>query len=435
MDIASLYKIYIENPVVTTDTRNIIPGSIYFALKGDRFDGNTFAVQALEKGARYSIIDNKDYYVDERTILVENTLSALQNLANYHRNQLSILILGITGTNGKTTTKELIKTVLSQKYKVLATQGNLNNHIGVPLTLLSMNTDLQIGIVEMGANHPFEIKQLAEIAQPDLGIITNIGKAHLEGFGGFEGVIKTKKELYDYIEGAGGTVFYNAENPILTGILDKMKVKTIPYGTEAGSYCKGKLVEADPYLNVVIENIAGPGQRSCRIATNLVGSYNFENILAAVAIGLYFHIPLEDICTAIASYVPSNNRSQLTKTSRNELLLDYYNANPSSTEAAILNFSKIKRENKMVILGDMLELGEDSEKEHTKILELLSSFNNIQVFLVGEQYKKIAGPFHFTAFETSKELNEWFSDHPVSGQFILLKGSRGIKLEQVLENL
>lgn len=435
MEIASLYKIYQETPFVTTDTRSISHGSIYFALKGERFDGNTFASQALEKGARIAIIDNKDYYRDHRTILVENALETLQKLANFHRKALGLPIIGITGTNGKTTTKELIREVLASKYNIRATQGNLNNHIGVPLTLLSMNKNTQIGIVEMGANHPFEINELSKIAEPNLGLITNIGKAHLEGFGGFQGVIKTKRELYDFLEQTHGTIFYNSDNQLLREIVDTLGTKKISYGAQTGEYCRGNIVGSGPFLSAQIECTTNEGMEQLDIQTHLVGGYNFENLLAAVSIGKYFNVPADKIKEAIFNYQPSNNRSQMTKTSKNKLLLDCYNANPSSTEAAIINFAQFEDNNKLTILGDMLELGDEAEAEHKKMLTRLSSMHNIKVLLVGEQYKKAAESFGYNAFSSAEELKNWLSINPITDHLILIKGSRGIKLEQVIEAL
>jgi UDP-N-acetylmuramoyl-tripeptide--D-alanyl-D-alanine ligase len=436
IDIASLYSLFIQNPDITTDSRNIRPGSVYVALRGEHFDGNTFAAQALEKGARIAIVDHADYYIDNRTVVVEDCLVTLQQLASFHRRKLGVPIIGITGTNGKTTTKELIKAVLSKRYRVLATQGNLNNHIGVPLTLLAMTPDTEIGVVEMGANHPLEIKQLCEIAEPDFGLITNIGKAHLEGFGGFQGVIRTKKELYDFIALSGGTVFFNADNQLLDNILKEMSLKTISYGIHTGTFCRGKVIGADPFLDVEIENVSGKiGLDTVRISTNLVGVYNFENVLAAASIGLFFDVSLEEAGKAIHDYKPSNNRSQLSQTAKNRLLLDCYNANPSSTEAAITNFAGLPGANKLIILGDMLELGDESEKEHLKILNQLVSFSGIKVILVGPVYKKLSGSFGFQSFYTDEELNGWIEQHPVEGHFILLKGSRGIHLERVVVHL
>ncbi|HEY4787310.1 MAG TPA: UDP-N-acetylmuramoyl-tripeptide--D-alanyl-D-alanine ligase [Bacteroidales bacterium] len=435
MEIQALYQIFLRFPTITTDSRNIPPDSVYVALKGDKFDGNTFVAQALEKGAQFAIIDNKNYLIDDRTILVENTLETLQKLANYHRLKLGLPIFAITGTNGKTTTKELIRSVLSKKYNVWATQGNLNNHIGVPLTLLSMTADTQIGVVEMGANHPFEIEQLCKIAEPDYGLITNIGKAHLEGFGGFQGVIKTKKELYDFLMTKEGTIFYNSDNPLLAEITENWNRK-ISYGPDSGIYCKGKILSANLYLKVEIEILHPQSNKNkFQVGTNLVGSYNFENILAATCAGLYFDVPVKEIQNALAQYVPTNNRSQLTNTGKNQLLLDCYNANPSSTEAAILNFSKIVSQDKIIILGDMLELGDEAESEHLKILKLLINYPETKVILVGSFYQSMAKSFGFPAFANSLELREWICENPITDSFLLIKGSRGIQLEKIIDVL
>lgn len=435
MKIAALYQLFIKFPRITTDSRNIPPDSIYIALKGDKFDGNTYAAQALEKGAKYAVIDNKAFLIEDRTILVENCLETLQKLANYHRRKLALPIIAITGTNGKTTTKELIRIVLSKKYNVLATQGNLNNHIGVPLTLLAMNSDTQIGVVEMGANHPHEIELLCKIAEPDFGLITNIGKAHLEGFGDFQGVIKTKKELYDYIIAKQGTLFYNSDNSLLTDIIGTWD-NIVSYGPQTGKRCKGHIKSVNPYLEVEIINVT-PNSKDQNILakTNLVGSYNFENILAAACIGLHFDVPLAKVQEALVEYTPTNNRSQLSNTGKNQLLLDCYNANPSSTEAAILNFSNLSALNKIIVLGDMLELGEESEKEHLKIMSLLANYPDIKVLLVGNYYKSLAPSFGFTAFFDVMELCQWLTHSPILNSYILIKGSRGIQLEKIIDFL
>ena len=436
MNIESIYQLFSENHNITTDSRNIQRGSIYVALCGERFDGNAFAAQAFEKGALYAIIDKKEYYIDHRTILVENTLEILQKLANFHRRKLGIPIIAITGTNGKTTTKELIRSVLLQQYSVCATQGNLNNHIGVPLTLLSMNSDTKIGVVEMGANHPKEIEQLCQIAEPNYGLITNIGKAHLEGFGGFQGVIKAKKELYDFLIDKGGTIFYNSDNGILSNLLHNTNVNSVSYGLNSGNYCRGRIMAVDPYLGINIKTVSGENEiENIQVKTQMVGEYNVENILAAFSVGLYFNIPLQKIQKAIEQYIPINHRSQLTNTEKNRLLLDYYNANPSSTEAAIINFLKLKGQHKVIVLGDMLELGEESEAEHTRILKILKDLKGIEVLLVGIYYKALATFYGFKAFLSFEELNAWLSDNPIDQSFILIKGSRGIQLEKIIEKL
>jgi UDP-N-acetylmuramoyl-tripeptide--D-alanyl-D-alanine ligase len=424
MKIEEIYQKYTEHLEVTTDSRNVKHGSIYIALKGDRFDGNAFAAQALERGAELAIIDNKEYVVDHRTILVENTYETLNELANYHRHKLHIPIIAITGTNGKTTTKELIRAVLSQQFNVYATAGNLNNHIGVPLTLLAMSPDIEIGVVEMGANHPNEIKQLCDIAEPDFGLITNIGKAHL---------IRTKKELYDFLISKEGTIFYNSDNALLTSLLGK-DVKLVPYGLSSGSRFTGKITCVDPYLQVTV-NLIDHKADANTINTNLVGEYNAENIFAAICVGLYFNISIHKIKAAIEGYVPTNNRSQLSETGKNRLLLDYYNANPSSTEVAVKNFLKLEGARKVIILGDMLELGIETDPEHEKILKLLTGLSDVKLLLVGKNYKKLAPLYGITAFLTSEDLKLWLKDNPIDQSFVLIKGSRGIQLEKIIDTL
>jgi len=435
MNIESLYQLYSKQYKVTTDSRNVPSGSIYFALQGERFDGNAFASNALDIGAAYAIIDKKEFFIDERTICVENTLETLQTLANYHRRKLGIPIIAITGTNGKTTTKELMRSVLEQKFKVCATIGNLNNHLGVPITLLSMNPEIEIGVIEMGANHPGEIRQLCQIAEPNYGLITNIGKAHLDGFGGFQGVIKAKKELYDYLISQAGIVFFNSGNQILTELLEGRQLKSVSYGL-SDSNCQGSIIESDPYLTMSITNrINESDTQKIQIRTNLVGQYNAENVMAAACVGLYFKIQTEKIQTAIEQYVPTNNRSQLKNTEKNRLLLDYYNANPSSTEVAVTNFLNIEDSNKVIILGDMLELGEESVAEHSNILKRLAGIKDCKVLLVGPYYKELASNFGFTAFSKAEELRDWISLNPIERSFILIKGSRGIQLEKILDQL
>jgi UDP-N-acetylmuramoyl-tripeptide--D-alanyl-D-alanine ligase len=435
MNIESLYQLYSKQYKVTTDSRNVPSGSIYFAIQGDRFDGNAFANNALGNGAAYAIIDKKEYFIDERTICVENTLETLQKLANYHRRKLGIPIIAITGTNGKTTTKELMRSVLEQKFKVCATLGNLNNHLGVPITLLSMNPEIEMGVIEMGANHPGEIRQLCQIAEPNYGLITNIGKAHLDGFGGFQGVIKAKKELYDYLIAQDGIVFLNSGNNILTELLEEHQLKSVTYGL-SDNQCQGSIIESDPYLIMSIANrINESDTQKIQIRTNLVGQYNAENVMAAACVGLYFKIQPEKIQTAIEQYVPTNNRSQLKNTEKNRLLLDYYNANPSSTEVAVTNFLNIEGSNKVIILGDMLELGEESVAEHSNILKRLAGIKDCKVLLVGPYYKELASNFGFTAFSKAEELRDWISLNPIEQSFILIKGSRGIQLEKILDQL
>ena len=345
--------------MVSTDTRNIPEGAIFFALKGPSFNANEFALEALDKGAAFAVIDEETYQKDDRMVLVEDVLQTLQELAQYHRQQLKIPVIGLTGSNGKTTTKELIREVLSQKYKVLATEGNLNNHIGVPLTLLSIDPEIEIAIIEMGANHIGEIARLSEIAQPTHGLITNIGKAHIEGFGGFEGVIRGKSELYHYLIQRGGEVFVNSQDEVLSNMAKRFDK---PYFYPApGDYLTCTLVDADPF--VTYENESGT-----LVKTQLIGTYNFSNIAAAICLGKFFDIPEKEADAAIARYVPTNNRSQIIRKGTNTIILDAYNANPDSMEAALENLKAMKAEDKVVILGDMFELGEESEAEHRRIV-------------------------------------------------------------------
>ncbi|WP_461641794.1 UDP-N-acetylmuramoyl-tripeptide--D-alanyl-D-alanine ligase [Labilibaculum euxinus] len=429
MQLSNIYLLFKEHPIVVTDTRKIVPNSIFFALKGDNFNGNKFAMSAVEKGCNYAIVDEKEYAVDNRFVLVEDVLTTLQDLAREHRRQLNIPILAITGTNGKTTTKELVHEVLKRKFQTAATIGNLNNHIGVPLTLLSMNEETEFGIVEMGANHPGEIQQLCEIAEPDYGIITNVGKAHLEGFGSFEGVVKTKKELYDFLFKNGGKVFINADNDYLTEMLNDQE--SISYGNSENAFSKAKFLQAEPYLVLEIRSAIG----KLYIKTKLIGAYNFENALAAVTIGRYFKIDEIEIKEALEKYVPSNNRSQLKKTEKNILFLDAYNANPTSMKAAIENFAGMSRKNKVIILGDMLELGSDARKEHLDLLQLIQDRQLKSVFLVGDIFTEVNSNEQFKTFKNTSELIKELDKTELLNQYILIKGSRGIRLEQVIEKL
>jgi UDP-N-acetylmuramoyl-tripeptide--D-alanyl-D-alanine ligase len=429
MEIASLYAIFRENPTVTTDSRNIPANSIFFALKGENFNGNTFAGEALSKGAAYAIIDEPEFETNDRMILVNDVLLGLQQLANYHRNQLGLPILAITGTNGKTTTKELITAVLSKKFKVTSTKGNLNNHIGVPLTLLSMNEQTEFGVVEMGANHAEEIKTLCDIANPDFGLITNIGKAHLEGFGSFEGVIKTKSELYDFIRNKGGKCFLNADNPLL--MQQAKGIELIKYGELTDYFMAGELASTDNYL--VVKALFSKGW--LYLKSKLVGDYNFENLLAAACIGKYFEVDPLLIQEAIAEYTPSNNRSQLIKKANNTIIMDAYNANPTSMMAALSNFAGIPHESKCVILGDMLELGDSSAEEHQKITDFIEEQTFSEVFLVGPQFKNTIDRTQKKKFEQVELLSIYLKTQPIENKLILIKGSRGIHLEKILELL
>ena len=431
-----LYSVFQKHPLISTDSRNCPVGSIFFALKGDNFNANAFALSALEKGCAYAVVDEAEYAIDDRFILVENVLKSLQELATFHRKQLGTIIIGITGTNGKTTTKELIASVLSERFNILFTQGNLNNHIGVPLTLLKLKPEHELAVVEMGANHPGDIKELAEIALPDYGIITNVGKAHLEGFGSFEGVMKTKAELYDFIYQSGKNIFLNADNPYLLEmarnslIFEKMIPVTYSLDTKALNVsANGKITDCSPFLEMNCKTNA----ENFTIKTQLIGSYNAENVLAAVTIGHFFRMTDAQIKADLVKYTPTNNRSQLTLTERNELVVDAYNANPTSMQAAILNFAQMNVEAKTLILGDMLELGEQSEAEHQSVVDLLQQNGFSTVLLVGKDFMKTANKY--TCFEKVEDLAEWLEDHPIKNQIILIKGSRGIKLEKVLSKL
>ncbi len=475
MEIKELYEIYKAHPVVTTDSRNCPEGSIFFALKGETFDGNKFALQALEKGCAYAVVDdlqvalnsspalgevakpegfNSQFSIlNSQLILVDNVLDTLQQLARYHREQLNIPFVGITGTNGKTTTKELVATVLSKKYRVHYTQGNFNNHIGVPLTLLSIKPDCEIAVIEMGANHPGEIKTLANIALPTCGLITNVGKAHLEGFGSLEGVINTKKELYDNLAERGGHLFVNANNELLLDALRKSHssfltphsslISTYSSNLDVAADVNGRLLRCAPYVE--FEWHSQLSTLNSQLSTHFVGAYNLDNMLAAITVGLHFGVAEDDICAAISEYIPANNRSQLTKTERNTLIVDAYNANPTSMMAAIDNFDIMEGENKMAILGDMLELGEQSEVEHQNIVRRLMESKIEKIILVGKEFEKACNQLgirseelgvnsRFSIFNSQfSTLNSQLST--LNSQLILLKGSNGIGLYKLIPYL
>jgi UDP-N-acetylmuramoyl-tripeptide--D-alanyl-D-alanine ligase len=430
----NLYDIFLEHPVVTTDSRNCPVDSIFFALKGDTYNANAFAAEALQKGCSYAVVDEAEYALDERYILVDDVLQALQALAYQHRKQMGVKIIGITGSNGKTTTKELITAVLKEKYKVHATLGNLNNHIGVPLTLLQLTHQHQLAVVEMGANHPGEIKRLCEIAQPDFGIITNVGKAHLEGFGSFEGVMQAKAELYAHIASNGMGVFINSDH----GYLQQMAIqaglpteKEIVYSMHNHpdiSMITGKIKASDPYLTMQCQTGV-----TFEINTRLVGSYNAENVLAAVTIGHFFGLKNTQIKQGIELFVPQNNRSQLIETNKNRLIIDAYNANPTSMEAAVLNIQQLENDNKLLILGDMLELGEHAVAEHQKIVDLIKEKGFQSVYLVGNTFKKTKQAY--LTFEDVDELYAFLSAEKPENKTILIKGSRGIQLEKIISIL
>ena len=439
MEKKDLYALFQQHPIVTTDSRDVPEGSMFFALKGETFDGNAYAKAALEQGAAYAIIDEKEYAEEgnERLILVEDVLIALQQLAKYHRVHLGTPIIGITGTNGKTTTKELIATVLKKKYNMLYTQGNFNNHIGVPKTLLQLRKEHDIAVIEMGANHPGEIKTLVEIVLPDFGIITNVGKAHLLGFGSFEGVIHTKGELYDFLRAIQGTAFINNDNPHLAGISQGLKL--VKYGQQEADdlLVKGELVECNPFLKFEWKSPTShlTPLASHPVQTHLIGSYNLDNALAAACIGTYFEVSADDISDALTKYTPSNNRSQLTVTEDNKLVVDAYNANPTSMKAALDNFRLIQAEHKMCILGQMGELGNVSEEEHQKVIDMIGEGGFEQVWLVGENFAKTQHPADYRLFANVEEVKAEIANKKPKGFLILIKGSNSNKLVQTVELL
>lgn len=427
MTISQLYDCFLACKGVSTDTRQITEDCLFVALRGDKFDGNQYAKEALEKGAKYAIVDNSDFAVDNRYLLVDNSLEALQQLAHYHRKQLNMPIVGLTGSNGKTTTKELIAVVLSKKYKTYATKGNLNNHIGVPLTLLAIDKSYEIAVVEMGANHQKEIEFLCSIAEPSHGLITNIGKAHLEGFGGIEGVRKGKGELYDWLVDSGGTVFINGANPTLLEMAQERNFK------ESVTYLLDKdtlqMLESSPFVSY-------QDTQGNIIQTHLTGRYNFENIAAALAIGAYFGVPTYEANQAVAGYNPTNNRSQIIQKGTNTVIMDAYNANPSSMAAAIENFGRLKAERKIVILGDMLELGEESPEEHLTLGRLVAQQKFDTVILAGKLMQDALPALPKAYYFPDKfSLHNWIVDHPQQNTYVLIKGSRGMGLETVVPYL
>jgi len=425
MSIKELYSIFKEYPTICTDSRNIVPDSIFFALKGDNFDANNYVKTVLEQGCAYAVSDNADNANIEGCIIVDNVLETLQQLARHHREETEVHIIAITGTNGKTTTKELLTAVLAQN-NVIATKGNLNNHIGVPLTLLSINKNTRVAIVEMGANHPGEIAALCNIALPNSGIITNIGKAHLEGFGSEEGVKKTKGELYDYLEKNRGQIFYNADDSVLSQMANKTKGTQL---VEYGKTLANVKINNDIFLGFCCTN------PELNIKTNLVGEYNINNVLATVAVGLNFEVSAKSIETALQNYKPDNNRSQFIKTTRNNVIMDAYNANPSSMNVAISNFANINANKKVLILGDMLELGKDSFDEHTRIVELLKKHNFDKTILVGECFNQFKDNSSVLCFANTTLAEEYLKANVIEQSTILVKGSRGIKLEKLLDYL
>lgn len=423
MTIAELHFHFLNSNGICTDTRSLVTGQLYFALKGENFNGNTFAQQALDQGAAIAIIDENDFQA-ERTALVDDVLATLQQLATYHRNYLNVPIIGLTGSNGKTTTKELINAVLSQHFETTATAGNLNNHIGVPLTLLSMDADTEIGIVEMGANHQGEIKMLSAIAQPNYGYITNFGKAHLEGFGGIEGVIKGKSELYDYLRNTQGTVFINDNDQIQ---LEKSKdITNITFGSDR-SDIPMVLKNATPTLTVACG--------STIFDSHLIGAYNFSNIAAAIAIGTHFKIAPEQIKSGIDNYIPENNRSQIIKRDTYQVILDAYNANPTSMKAALENLNLHRNGPTIAFIGNMFEVGSTAKEEHQDILNLAASLGIDQVYAIGPDFGDSVAQKNQEVYEEYHAFAKAYSLAIPKGATILIKGSRGMKMERVLELL
>ncbi len=452
MDIKELYKLYEQHPCITTDSRDCPEGSIFLALKGESFNGNKFALQALEKGCAYAIVDEASVLdnldpldsLAKRIILVDDALQTFKDLAREHRRQFDIPVIGITGTNGKTTTKELIAAVLSQKYNVLYTQGNFNNDVGVPKTLFRLNKEHEIAVIEMGASHPGDIKTLAETAEPTCGLITNVGRAHLQGFGSFEGVIKTKCELYDFLRSRKDSlIFINADNEhLIDQIGEEEEIWLSPYSTDPEKQyncISGEIIACDPFLKfrwreplMVLEE-EGRSTKWHKVQTQLIGSYNIDNLLAAIAVGINFGVERKKICEALEKYVPSNNRSQMTVTAKNHLVVDAYNANPSSMQAALENFSLMQADHKMAILGQMGELGADSDKEHRQLVSYLEAAGFDEVWLVGDNFRDI--PCSFRKFHDTEEVKAAIKEHCPEGFYILIKGSNSNKLFQLPELL
>ena len=451
MDIKELYKLYQQHPCITTDSRDCPEGSIFLALKGESFDGNQFAVAAIEKGCAYAIIDDPSILKNierqdliGKIIKVDDCLQTFKDLAREHRRQFDIPVIGITGTNGKTTTKELVAAVLQQKFNTLYTQGNFNNDVGVPKTLFRLSSEHEIAVIEMGASHPGDIKTLAETAEPTCGLITNVGKAHLQGFGSFEGVIKTKCELYDFIRTReDGLIFINADNDYLMDqIGDEEEIWLSPYSTDPDKQytcISGEIISCDPFLKfrwreplMTLEE-EGRSTKWHKVQTQLIGSYNIDNLLAAIAVGINFGVDRKKICAALEQYTPSNNRSQMTVTAKNHLIVDAYNANPSSMQAALENFSLMQADRKMAILGQMGELGEDSDKEHRQLVKYLEAAGYDQVWLVGDNFRDIDCPFR--KFHDVEEVKEAIKANSPEGYYILIKGSNAVKLFQLPELL
>lgn len=437
MKIEGIHKKFLASNGICTDTRKLEAGQLFFALKGNNFNGNKFASQAIEDGAQLAIIDEKKYQIDERYILVENVLETLQELARYHRRQLKIPIIAITGSNGKTTTKELLREVLATTFKTFATQGNLNNHIGVPLSLLSISKEHEMAVIEMGANHPIEINQLCKIAEPNFGLITNIGKAHLEGFGSIEGVAKAKGELFEFLEASNGRVFVNM-NDYRIAELAYFIQKATTYGTGKFYKTNGSVYKATPTLEVLWQPPRAKKNEempdATLISTQLTGTYNLDNVLAAITVGNHFKVTSNNIVTAIEAYTPTNKRSQTVKQNGNTIILDAYNANPSSMEAALANLKAIDSPNKIAMLGDMLELGEYSDKEHQRIVDFALETGLNLLVLVGPEFSSFSNKQNTIHFDTSKAAAKWFKKQDfIKDTTILIKGSRGIKMETIIE--
>lgn len=450
MFIMDIYNRFKECGSVTTDSRSIKGGEMFFALKGENFDGNDYALKALESGAAYAVVSldsSVGQVEDPRLIKVEDTLKTLQELARWHRSMTFVdgkplTVVALTGTNGKTTTKELIREVLSVRYRVTATEGNLNNSIGVPLTLLKINSQTQIAVVEMGASHPGDIKELVDIALPNFGLVTNVGKAHLLGFGSFEGVMKTKGELYDYLRRTSDKVFLNVDNPYLCRMASERNLQSdperpyslvIPYGLD---YQGGSVLPSSPehpYLRIALKTDNGDSV----INTNLVGAYNADNVMAAIAVGKQFGVGMEEAIEAISAYVPSNNRSQMTRTQKNTLIVDAYNANPTSMSAALDNFANVEADKRYAMLGDMLELGPESIAEHKQVIAKAQSLGLDGVFFVGNEFRAAASEEipGMSFFASSDELSKWIEENPIEGAVVLIKGSRGTRMEKVIPNL
>lgn len=439
MELSELYKLYQQHPLITTDSRDCPEGSIFFALKGESFDGNRFAKAALEKGCAYAVIDEREFAEEGngRLILVDNVLTTFKELAREHRRRFDIPVIGITGTNGKTTTKELIAAVLGEKYNVMYTRGNFNNDVGVPKTLFSLRPEHEIAVVEMGASHPGDIKALVDYVEPTCGLITNVGRAHLQGFGNFEGVKRTKGELYDFLESHNGLLFLNESNPDLMEMAAQRNFgRIISYGRDEGGNVEGEVIDCSPFLNFRWRQHLHAGQipaNAYEVETHLIGAYNLDNMLAAIAVGLHFGVSPAQINHALGHYIPSNNRSQLETTEHNRLIVDAYNANPSSMAAAIDNFKLMKAERKMAILGDMLELGAVSDEEHQKTVDALAAAGIKEVWLVGEEFGKTHTAFR--KFKNVDEVKAAIAAHRPENYYILIKGSNGIHLSQLPELL